>query len=51
VRTALISKCPRRLLGHGGAWLEWRFSRGGERNVITIKNGFENYELILIENE
>jgi len=38
-------------LGTEELGLEWRFSRGGERIVITIKNGFENYELILIENE
>ena len=39
--------CPRRLLGHWGAWLEGRFSNMNKRNEITIKYGFENYELNL----
>jgi hypothetical protein len=29
--------CPRRLLGHWGAWLEWRFSEEITRREITIK--------------
>jgi hypothetical protein len=29
--------CPRRLLGHRGAWLEERFPNMNEGNEITIK--------------
>jgi hypothetical protein len=39
------------LLGHRGAWFEGRFPSMNEGNEITIKYGFENYELILNENE
>ena len=32
-----LTECPRHLLGHWGAWLEWRFSEEITRREITIK--------------
>ena len=37
VKFPVLSLCPRRLLGHRGAWLEWRFSEEITRREITIK--------------
>ena len=37
VRSIQLHHCPRRLLGHWGAWLEWMISEETMRHEITIK--------------